>query len=147
RDRNTERAGGFNLPLSFEANQGQTDGEVKFIARHADYTLFLTPSEAVVRLKHHPQNDVLRLRFHDANAAQVEGADNPTSHVNYFIGNDPAKWRTNVPVFGKIRYTGLYPNIDLIYYGNGADLEYDFVVGPGGDPNQIRWSVTGASKL
>src|SRR5208337_4431607 len=64
--------------------------------------------------------------------------------VNYFIGNDPAQWHTSVPTYVKVRYTGIYPGIDLVYYGNpSADgqLEYDFVVAPGADPGVIALEV------
>jgi hypothetical protein len=61
--------------------------------------------------------------------------------VNYLIGKDPAKWRTNIPTFGKVRYEAVYPGVDLVYYGNQQQMEYDFVVAPGADPNQIRLDV------
>jgi hypothetical protein len=65
---------------------------------------------------------------------------------NYFIGNDSAKWRTNVPTYAKVKYEGLYPGVDLVYYGNQGQLEYDFVVAPGVDPNEIRLKFHGAGK-
>ncbi len=135
-----------HFPIAFEANHGQTDREVNFIARHGAYTLFLTPREAVIRLNRSHTDEVLRLGFRGAEAAQVIGEQESGAHVNYFIGNDPRRWRVNVPVFEKVRYAALYPNVDLVYYGNGPDLEYDFVVAPGGDPNQIHLHVEGASR-
>jgi hypothetical protein len=63
--------------------------------------------------------------------------------VNYLIGKDPSKWRTNIPTFEKVRYEAVYPGIDLVYYGNQRQMEYDFVVAPGADPNQIRLSFAG----
>ena len=67
--------------------------------------------------------------------------------VNYFIGDDPAKWRTNIPTYAKVQYQDVYPGIDLAYYGNQGQLEYDLIVAPGADPNQIRLVFDGAEKI
>ena len=141
------------LPLSFEANQGQTDKRVKFLSRTSGYSLFLTGDEAVLTLsgkkvkKSSPQlkpaslvsprnirgassgrdeaatekmtSSVLRMKLRNANpAAKVTGVDELAGTSNYFIGNDPAKWRTNVPTYAKVKYEGIYSGIDLVYYGN-----------------------------
>src|SRR5208282_6759909 len=66
---------------------------------------------------------------------------------NYFIGNNPRNWRTNVPAYAKVRYAAVYPGVDLIYYGNRRALEYDFVLAPGADPSQIRLKVAGADSI
>ena len=78
-----------------------------------------------------------------ANAnAPVSGVDELPGKSNYFIGNDPKKWRTNVANYAKVRYQNVYPGIDLVYYGNqGGRLEYDFVVAPGADPSAIKLYV------
>lgn len=160
-----------NLPLSFEANHGQTDSQVNFVSRGSGYTLFLTPTEAVLALrktasppKHatdtmpttmEPEATestppaVLHMKLVGSNPApQVEGVDELPGKSNYFIGNDPKKWRTNVPQFRKVRYRGVYPGIDLVYYGtNHRQLEYDFIVAPGADPNTIRLAFDGADQL
>ncbi len=242
------------LPLGFEANQGQTDGRVKFLSRGRGYSLFLTGDEAVLTLESasqkakgeggnwkpetgnwkaetgnsqlaprgsslppaargdlpitaklsdkdpltpaplpqggegrvslnlrprplggeggpHPAfssagagqvrgsirrpilqssvgtpdsgretpDAVLRMRLVGANtAAAVTGAEELPGKSNYFIGNDPKKWHTNVPNYAKVRYQSVYPGVDLVYYGNqGGQLEYDFVVAPGADPSAI----------
>ncbi|TMI11754.1 MAG: hypothetical protein E6H40_03915, partial [Betaproteobacteria bacterium] len=62
-------------------------------------------------------------------------------------GKDPAKWRTNVPTYAKVHYRAVYPGIDLVYYGNQRQLEYDFVVAPGADPNRIVLGFQGAERL
>jgi hypothetical protein len=184
-----------NLPLAFEANRGQTDPEVGFLAQAAGYTLFLTGNEAVLALRggggsqHNvvgakkvvPQRSlspafpelqaanpkdnsaqsgsaqqtkdkrqamtsdaVLRMRLvgADANTAMA-GIDELPGKTNYFIGNDPKKWRTDVPSYSKVRYESVYRGIDLIYYGNQGQLEYDFVVAPGADPKAIALGVAG----
>jgi hypothetical protein len=132
------------IPLSFEANQGQTDPQVNFLARGSGYALFLTPTEAVLSL----QKDVLRMQLVGANAnPRVAGVDPQATTSNYFVGNDPSYWRTNVANYGKVEYQAVYPGIDLVYYGNQRQLEYDFVVGPGANPGVIQLSFQGAQNL
>ena len=93
-----------------------------------------------------PAPEVVRLRLLGANAyAAVAGADELPGKVNYLLGNDPQKWRTNVPTYAKVKYSNVYPGIDLVYYGNqGGQLEYDFVVAPGADPRANRLEIVGA---
>jgi len=66
---------------------------------------------------------------------------------NYFLGNDPAKWRTDVPNYSVVIYEDIYPGIDLKYYGNGKQMEYDFIVSPGADPSQIEVRYEGANSV
>ncbi|MGH9452878.1 MAG: hypothetical protein ACRD2O_02790, partial [Terriglobia bacterium] len=176
------------LPLRFEANQGQTDAQVKFLARGSGYTLFLTGDEAVLSLRepspptplpqagegrmtprrtgpllpgeggpgkqgfppgrvrgvkaegryegrnskigarhlplvtgHSPKaaQAIVRMKLVGANAkAAVTGLAELPGRSNYFIGNDPKKWRTNVPNYAQVRYQSVYPGVDLVYYGN-----------------------------
>jgi len=139
------------LPLSFEANTGQVDRSVRFLSRGSGYGLYLTGNQAVLTLrKPRPSqesalSDVLRMQL-----AGVSGRTEPMGEerlpgtTNYFIGNDPARWHTGVPTFAKVRYEGIYPGIDLIYYGNQRQLEYDFVVAAGADPKPIRLRFAGA---
>lgn len=174
------------LPLSFEANAGQADSQVKFLSRGRGYTLFLTGNQAVLKLERASQmsngksqmasgknenrplplvtrslkvakdgrsaakdqgqmtkDSVLRMRLVGANVnATVTGTEELPGRSNYFIGNDPKKWRTNVPNYAKVKYAGVYPGVDLVYYGNqGGQLEYDFVVAPGADPSIITLDV------
>ncbi len=157
-------AGGIaygQIPLSFEANQGQTDPAVQFLSRGSGYALFLTSQEAVLGLskpvapkagnttERAPSvEDVLRMELVGANArARVVGEEELPGTVNYFLGNDPARWRTTVPTYGKVAYRDVYPGIDLVYYGNQRQLEYDFVLGPGADPRVIGLSFQGAQNL
>jgi hypothetical protein len=99
---------------------------------------------------------ILRMRLVGANPeAKSIGVDPLPGKVNYFIGKDPSKWRTNIPTYARVRYQGVYPGVDLVYYGNQRQLEYDFVVAPGADPAAItlqlqtgNWKLeTGNSKL
>jgi hypothetical protein len=137
------------LPLSFEANQGQTDPRVQFMSRGRSYTLFLTSTGALLQLRGNAkENDgaVLRMKLLGANKhPAARGEDEFEEKANYFIGNTPAKWHTNVPTYGKVRYEGIYPGVDLIYYGNQGHLEYDFFVSPWTDANSIAIKFDGAS--
>ncbi len=157
-----------NIPLTFEANEGQTDPEVKFLARGDGYTLFLTTSEAVLTLRGSKPLDpidadstsvgvegrklsepaVIHLQFVEANPdPQLIGLDELPGKSNYFIGKDSEKWRTDVPNYAKVRYRDVYPGVDLVYYGNQGQLEYDFVLSPGADPNAIKLDFQGADEL
>src|SRR2546427_806322 len=157
------------LPLSFQANQGQTDRQVKFLSRGSGYTLFLTPTDAVLALKQgkpeakveaqkeavttsnsepRTSNTVLRMRLVGANPKpKMVGLDEQPGKVNYFIGKDPAKWRTNIPTYAKVQYHAVYPGVDLVYYGNQRQLEFDFIVAPGADTNAIRLKFEGPDRL
>ncbi|MCX6361503.1 MAG: SBBP repeat-containing protein, partial [Armatimonadetes bacterium] len=139
-----------NLPLTFEKNTGHYPREVQFVARGGGGTLFLTRREAVLSLRTGDKAAALRLKLQGSSAKTVaSGLDKRPGIVNYFIGKDPAQWRTNVPTYSRVKLTGVYPGIDLVTYGAGKSrtLEYDFVVKPGADPTQIRMAVSGAKSL
>ncbi len=142
------------LPLSFEANSGQAGKDVKFLSRGSGYGLYLTGEEAALIFPRRgaAQNGavavVVRMRLKRANAGTKPVGEEPLpGTVNYFIGNDRAKWRTNIPTYGKVRYPGIYPGIDLVYYGNQQQLEYDFVAAPRVDPQPIRLEFSGAKSV
>jgi hypothetical protein len=85
---------------------------------------------------------MLRMRLVGANSrAKITGLEELPSKSNYFIGKDPTKWRTNVPNYPRVKYANVYPGVDLVYYGNQRQLEYDFVVQPGADPRQIKLAI------
>jgi hypothetical protein len=153
-----------NLPLSFETNSGQTDSEVRFLSHGRGYSLFLTDSAAVLSLskedevsgaiKHQASSsgkvktDVVRMELEGASHDVRASGDEPLpGKVNYFIGNDPAKWQSGIATYGRVKYAGVYPGVDLIYYGNQRQLEYDFVVAPKADTRPIRLHFDGAAKL
>jgi hypothetical protein len=156
------------LPLSFEANQGQTDARVKFLARGHGSTLFLTATDAVLVLSQPPvglspadaraatrrvqttapTTAVLRIQLIGANATPlVTPLEELPGKSHYFRGSDPQRWLTQIPHYGKVRYTAVYPAIDLVYYGHHQHLEYDFVVAPQADPTAIRLAFQGAERL
>jgi beta-propeller repeat-containing protein len=137
------------LPLSFEANQGQVDPQVTFISRGSGYTLFLTRTEARLSLRSsRNQGAALGMKLVGANRRpEVSGAEPLPGTTNYFIGSDSTQWRTSVPTFGRVNYRAVYPGIDLTYYGNQRQLEYDFMVAPGADPRTIALEFQGANGL
>ena len=136
------------LPLAFEVNQGQTDPKVKFLSHAAGYSLFLTSNEALLSFPGSDHQAVLSMKLSGANPhPELEGVDELSGKSNYLIGNDPAKWRTNVAQYAKVKYRNIYPGINLVYYGNQRDLEYDFVVKPWSDPTAIRFRFEGANGM
>ena len=156
-------AGYAKLPLFFEPNRGQADSEVKFLSRGRGYTLFLTPREAVLSLRRGEKGKdsevrsdarpahftLLRMKLVGANPEpKVAGQDALPGKSNYFHGNDPGKWLTRVPHYARVKYEEVYPGIDLVYYGTERhQLEYDFVVSPGADPQSIRLEIEGAGRM
>ncbi|MFZ2062562.1 MAG: SBBP repeat-containing protein [Candidatus Binatus sp.] len=168
----------LSIPMRFERNDGQTDARVKFLSRGEGYTLFITPEEAVLALREpskdsrppsslreadktarndHLKNtvpvkaesDVLRIGLVDVNPhAQIEGVERLPCKSNYFIGNEPKKWHTDVPNYSRVQLKSVYPGIDLLYHGSEqGHLEYDFQLAPGADPEAIRLSFKGPDKL
>ncbi len=163
------------LPLSFEANHGQTNARVKFLSRGPGYSLFLTSTDAVFALRQgsgtggegrgergegprridpqsqvpNPQSlSVVRMKVIGANSRpRITGLQELPGKVNYFKGNDPTKWRTNISTYAKVEYRDVYPGVNLVYYGNNRQLEYDFVVAPGADPTAIKIAFEGADKI
>ena len=144
------------IPLSFEPNKGQTDPSVKFLSRGSGYSLFLTKDEVVLNLERQSGSatdnvrkpasvDTLRMKLMGASAnSAVTGLDTQTSTVSYLIGNDPKKWHTGIETFGKVNFAQVYPGVDLVFYGNQRQLEYDFVVAAGADASRIAWQIDGA---
>ena len=176
------------LPLTFEANRGQTDARVKFFLRGGRYTMYLTSSEAVFALRRPPAGieaprdsfaqsiswlgigssgpslgvaypraeieknraeiEAIGMKLLGANPqAEIAGASALPGRVSYFIGNDPSKWIRSVPTYARVEYRGIYPGVDLLYYGNEQQLENDLLVAPGADPAQIRLRFEGAQRL
>ncbi len=163
------------LPLSFEVNHGQVDRNVRFLARGRDYAVFLTATEAVLSFQQHAGGcrsanvseeaqpsqllaghsmhgvlapALVEMRLVGASPAPtVSGFERLRATANYFIGKDPKSWRAKVPTYARVRYKDVYPGIDLVYYGNRGQLEYDFVIEPGADPNAIRIALKGGGAL
>jgi HYDIN/CFA65/VesB family protein/ASPM-SPD-2-Hydin domain-containing protein len=164
--------GRVRVPIHFEQNEGQIDPQVRFLARADGYRLFLTARGAVIELTKAARRDefrfggrspnrefprdsrrpraresaVVSIMFDGASAnPAVEGVDPIAAHVSYFVGSDPKRWHTSIPIFARVRYRGVWPGIDLVYYGNEDSIEYDLIVAPGANPDAIRLRVDGAA--
>jgi Chitobiase/beta-hexosaminidase C-terminal domain/Bacterial Ig-like domain (group 3)/Beta-propeller repeat len=158
------------LPLSFERNDGQVDSHVRYFSRGTGYLLSLSDNDAVITLrKKAPEptrqnergsrqfealpvgdarTDSIRMSLVDSSQQAKAAGDDPLpGTVNYFLGSDPSRWRSGVPTFKRVKYTGVYPGVNLVYYGNQRQLEFDFEVAPNADPSPIELSFAGARKL
>jgi hypothetical protein len=155
------------LPLSFEENRGQADSGVRFLSHGHGYRVFVATTETVLILQRpNPVEGAAGNRHSDARAtsgtpvtavtmrlvganadAPSGGLEKLPGKVNYFIGNDPARWRTDVPTYARVMTRNVYPGIDIIHRGHQRELEYDFVVAPGADPADIRVSFIGIQKM
>ncbi len=142
------------LPLSFEANCGQTYPQVKFISKGAGYTLFLTATEAVLGLQSehatrpNPKTAILRMKLVGGNStAQSTGLGGLPGKCNYFIGNNPKLWHTDVPTYSRVKYKDVYPGVNMIYRGDQRQLEFDFILAAGVDPKVIRLGFKEAQKI
>jgi hypothetical protein len=164
-----------NLPLSFEANQGQADPRARFLSHGNGYSLLLTDTAAVLELsKLDPasdrlsasktagvnrealaktrrvamKTDVVRMELTGArHNSRAVGDDPLPGKSNYFVGSDSTKWHTDIPTYAKVKYSDVYPGVDLVYYGNQRQLEYDFIVAPGGSAKAVKVHFAGASRL
>jgi hypothetical protein len=164
-----------SLPLAFEQNQGQTDAQVKYMARGDGYTLFLTANDAVfslhsssaksatsalrrgteLRAKNSRQlpaqensTAVVRMQLAGGNSwAKVSASDQLPGKSNYFLGNDPGKWHSDVPHYARVSYHDVYPGVNLAFHGAQRQTEFDFVVAPGANPAPIALHFTGAQGI
>ncbi len=141
------------LPVIFEPNQGQAPASVRFLAHGAGYGLFLDSTGAVMAVPTASTGSgqstaSLRMKLVDPNLhAAITGTDPLPGHTNYFLGNEPSKWHSNIPQFAGVRYEKIYPGIDLTFYSNHGSLEYDFHVAPGADPSRAEMEFEGAARL
>jgi len=158
------------LPLSFEPLGGRKNAAETFVAHESGSTLLVSSTEAVFsmarvsaegRTTSHkgssgprqmdaPLCDVVRMNLISANQRSrvVERtAFELPGRVNRFVGDKPSVWQTDVPTYSRVRYSEVYPGIDLIYYGNRRQLEYDFVVAPGADPQLIHMAYNGITGI
>ncbi|UCG61776.1 MAG: SBBP repeat-containing protein, partial [Candidatus Zixiibacteriota bacterium] len=156
-----------SVPLAFTENQGQWDEQVLFRSNAGGATMWFTTDGAFYQFTRHvrasecgPFNPLSMMELDSVETVMIKasfvGADpepsirgeNPLGYkCNYFIGDDQARWRTNVTNYSAVVYEDLYPGIDLKYYGNGREMEYDFIVSPGGDPSKVVIEYDGAESV
>jgi hypothetical protein len=163
----------FDRPLAFEPNLGQAPAQVSWTARGQGYQLFITSSGASMTVAEPvsplPANaafsipgkptvqqaaslkgrvSVIGMNLVGSHSwSKVAGLEPTGGTSNYLLGRDRKGWHTGIPQYGRLRVKNVYDGIDLVFHGHGRDLEYDFVVAPGGDPNQIRLAFDGAGPL
>ncbi len=137
----------LRLPMAFEENHGQVDQDFDYLARGRGYSVLLDDGDALVAVGNGTKGYAVRMSLVGGGTAAVAAHDRQPGVANYFLGDDPAGWRTKVPTFAAIEYLDVYSGIDLRYYGNDRQLEYDFIVHPGADPTAIGLGFDGASKV
>jgi len=161
-----------SIPLAFTENQGQWNDQVLFRANAGGgATMWFTSTGACYQLTRRISADnttddspgvtgrrgrrpepcqsvMIKASFVGANPnPAVVGEDILEYKCNYFLGNNPARWKTDVPNYNTIVYQDIYSGIDLRYYGNGKQLEYDFIVSPGADLSCIRIRYEGVEAV
>jgi uncharacterized protein (TIGR03437 family) len=141
------RATPMSFEPCFEAICADAGSQAKYFSRGSGYVLFLTSSEAVLNAG--PGNEsTLSVKLLGSNSrASMEGVDPLPGKSNYFIGKNPKNWRSNITNYAKVRYRNVYRGVDLVYYRNGSQLEYDFVVTAGADPGAITLTFPGARNV
>lgn len=121
--------------LQFEPNQGQVKGRTEWMAQACSAAIYITAQEVVFALG----NDNTHMKFVRASSKPKGTGIEPTGgYSNYFLGKTEKSWFTGIPHYDSVRYTNIYPGIDLLYYTQNGSVEYDFVLAPGADPNQIE---------
>ena len=159
------------LTMGFEENRGQAARDVKFVSHGSGYALSLAPQEIDIALlrrramtasplhraaalralreaRKAMKTTVIRMQLEGASPTPAIAANDPLpGKSNYFIGNNREKWVTDVPSYSRVKYSGIYPGVDVEFYGNQRRLEYDFTVAPGADPKVITLKIDGARKL
>ncbi|MBM3494356.1 MAG: hypothetical protein FJX72_08560, partial [Armatimonadetes bacterium] len=148
-----------SLPMAFEPNVGQTDPSVTFMSRGSGYAVFLRPTDATIVLMRHRMPErhsdpvkvsgaAIRMNLLGASqAAGGAGVDELPGKVNHLIGADPSRWHRGISTFRSARFEDVYPNVDVVYYGTQRNLQYDFVVEPGGKPTDVRLGFEGADAV
>ena len=162
RDRIAELYGA--LPLTFEPNRGQATANVKYLSRAIGCSFQLSATAAWLKMRNpadsstqvhgsHIQNEIIPALTVSMNLIGASDSNHITASgelpgkSNYFIGSDPRKWRTNIPTYLRIKFHSVYPGVDLAYYGNGRELEYDFIVAPGASLKPIRLRFDGSQRV
>lgn len=132
------------LPVAFEPNRGQAPGATDYVARGQGYVLSLRPSRTELVS---PGSRIATVLVGAKGPTRGEAEAPLPGVVHYLLGPDTSTWLADVPTYARVRYRGVYPGIDVVYYGNQGRLEYDFIVAPGADPRQIRLRYQGARAI
>jgi hypothetical protein len=147
------------MPVRFEANAGQHDGAIRFVARRGTASLVLRDDGATFmiqqrtgpkrrgEMERRANRVVIGLKVDGGRTVAPQANEELVTKSNYFVGNDPAKWRTDVPNYAKVTYPSVLDGVDLVYHGENGALEYDFVVAPGTNVDRVAMNVEGANKM
>ncbi len=149
------------MPISFEPNQGQAAAPIQFLARGKGYNLLFAGQEIAMTLRKEVTamreaagaqrqyaTETIRWKFVGANPhPEITAEEALPGRSNYFVGSDPAMWRTNIQTYARVRYRNLYPGIDLVFYGSQGQLEYDFILAPGANPQAIQLAFSGTTDV
>ncbi|MBI5234406.1 MAG: SBBP repeat-containing protein, partial [Deltaproteobacteria bacterium] len=153
-----------NLPLYFIENNGQVDPKVAYYEKGAGHATYFTKQGvtlSLIRKGNNPpapplkkgddrgfESESIKLSFIGANEnPEIIALDEQAGKINYFVGNDQSKWKTNIPTYSSVLYNDIYEGIDIRFYGNNKTLEYDIIVKPGADPNVVRFAYEGIEGL
>lgn len=156
-----------SVPANFEANRGQADADVKFVGRGNGFGVLLKADGAVLALQNRKQGSadksalrgkqspdeslpahLVTMKLDGANStAFVSGVQEQTARANYFIGDDPSKWVRGVETYSGVLYSSVYRGVDLMFHSNEQQLEYDFMVAPGADADEIRLRFDGVERV
>jgi hypothetical protein len=139
------------LPLEFEANRGQHAPAVRFVSRTGAYQVALTNSGALFTLpasKQSARRSTVTLRFEGANRGVQPQGESQTEHLTNYLFSDTAERQyVDIPNFERVRYLGVYPGVDAVFYGRNGKIEYDLILQPGADARRVELSFAGARKL
>lgn len=142
------------IPLNFERNDGQVDRIVNFLSRSQNSNFFFTPNELVMEFKtpspdlKSKLSDVLKMQFVGSNQnPTILGLDELESKSHYFIGNNQDKWIKDIPHYAKISYQNIYPGVDVLFYGNPSQLEYDILVSPGAFADSVKLRIENSKNM
>jgi Bacterial Ig-like domain (group 3)/Beta-propeller repeat len=140
----TAQASVAGLPLNFEANVGQARSGAQFLAHGPAYSVSLNSDGATLA----SDGNTLRLHVVGSRDGVAPVAEQPLPGVvNYYVGNDPKIWLTGIKTYARVRYAGVYPGVDLLYYGTQGRLEYDIAVAPGASAKPVRIAIEGAERV
>ncbi len=136
------------LPLVFEPNLGQGMAGMDYGAHSGALQMGFSATRMELRLPSRQGAESVGISLVNGNRnARLVSSQAAGGESNYILGDQASKWRTHIPQYGRVTYDGVYPGVDLTFYGKGERLEHDFVVQPGGDYRQIRMRYEGADRL
>ncbi len=135
------------IPLTFVPNHGQADPTVRFQARGAGFGFAFGDTGVTIALRRGDRGAAVQLAFVEATSVEPSGERTATGTVSYFIGDDPALWRSGLPTYEAVRYREPWPGVDLVFQGAPGRLKYEFVIAPGTSVSAIKLAYVGAESL